>query len=191
MYIMSVTAYSTHHEGQRNLRGNGDCMTRNPHFHPLIRSIHQKGQRNNPHGPQTQWPQWLPLHIDQNGTNWDPSALDDGATTALPHPEPVHITITHLSRFAKALIYSGTDGVLYIYNAYMLIIEPASGQLVQMDIAIHLPPRVCGYVGTFLKAGQETQVSVYAWFLTRLITTRKFDRISLYSMDDTFLDICG
>ena len=91
----------------------------------------------------------LPLHIDQNGTNRDPSAQDDGATTTCPHPQPVQITITHLSRFAKAPIYSEMDGVLYLYSAYTLIIEPASGQLVQMDIAIHLPPQVCGYVGTF------------------------------------------
>ena len=91
----------------------------------------------------------LPLNVDQNGTNRDPSAQDDEATTAHPHPEPVQITITHLSRFAKVLSYSEMDGVLYLYSAYTLVIEPASGQLVQMDIAIHLPPWVCGYVGTF------------------------------------------
>ena len=85
----------------------------------------------------------LPLPIDQSGTNRDPSAQDDGASTTHPHPEPVQITTTHLSRFAKAPIYSETDGVLYIYSAYTLVIESASGQLVQMDIAIHLPPCVC------------------------------------------------
>ena len=91
----------------------------------------------------------LPLHVDETRTNRDPSIQDDGATTTCPHPELVQITITHLSRFAKALIYSETDGVLYLYSAYTLVIEPASGQLVQMDIAIHLPTQVCGYVVTF------------------------------------------
>ena len=105
----------------------------------------------------------VPLHVDQTGTNQDPSIQDDGATTAHPQPEPVPITITHLSRFAKALIYSETDGVLYLYSAYTIIIEPASRQLVQMDITIHLPPQVCGYVGTFRKTGQEAQVSVHGF----------------------------
>ena len=69
----------------------------------------------------------LPLHIDQIGTNRDPSVQDDGATTVCPHTEPVQITITRPSRFAKAPIYSETDGVLYRYSAYTLVIEPTSG----------------------------------------------------------------
>ena len=36
----------------------------------------------------------LPLHVDQTGTNLDPSIQGDGATTAHSHPEPVQITIT-------------------------------------------------------------------------------------------------
>ena len=106
----------------------------------------------------------LPLHIDQN------------ELTGIPVPKmmglPLHILTQNLcrslspvfSRFAKAPIYSETDGVLYIYSAYTLIIELASGQLVQTDIAIHSPPTlVCGYVGTFGKAGQEAQVSVHGF----------------------------
>ena len=120
----------------------------------------------------------LPLHVDQTGTNRDPSLQDDGATTVHSHPEPVQSLSPIFQDFPRHQSTQKHDGVFYLYSTYTVVIEPTSGKLVQMDIAIHLPPQVCGYVGTFRKAGQEAQVSVHDFQLV-LIQTRKFDCISL------------